>query len=194
MGDWSYSVNGGAYTRILRLTSGGALGFGSDSDWGFADTAGARIGFMGDADDGIGVQLDNSSNNQLFVLSAGGTDAGSLRVLNLKTTEKLLFSGTAPSSPVACTSPSVVNNNGTATSEIDVGTTCAGISTLVITYPTATTMYGCVATNLTNPATSAPAMTASTTTSVTITNYARTTGLAADWTDGDNVRVSCFGG
>jgi hypothetical protein len=104
------------------------------------------------------------------------------------------FINTAPTLPVACTSPTIVNSNGTATFEIDVGTTCAGISTLAVTMPAVTNGYGCTATNLTTSATAAVEMTASTTTSITLTNYTRTTGVALAWADGANVRVSCTGG
>lgn len=101
---------------------------------------------------------------------------------------------TAPSGPVACTSPTVTWSNGTATFQIDVGSTCAGISTLVVTLPAVTTAYNCGAMNVTTSATAAVEMTASTTTTATFTNYTRTTGLALTWVDGADVRISCSGG
>lgn len=100
---------------------------------------------------------------------------------------------TAPSVPVACTSPTVTWSNGTATFQIDVGTSCTGVSTLAVTMPAMTNGYQCTARNLTT-ATAAPEQSAGTTTSVTFTNYVRTTGLAGDWVDGDDVRISCSGG
>lgn len=101
---------------------------------------------------------------------------------------------TAPSSPVACTSPTVTWSNGSASFQIDVGSTCAGISTLVVTLPAVTNAYSCTATNVTTSATAAVEMTASTTTTATFTNYTRTTGVALAWVDGADVRVSCTGG
>ena len=100
---------------------------------------------------------------------------------------------TAPTGPVACTSPTVTNSNGSAFMTIDVGTSCTGITTLVVTMPTVTTGYGCAVTNLTTAA-AQPVLTSSTTGSITITNYSRTTGLATDWVDGADVRVTCTGG
>lgn len=105
-----------------------------------------------------------------------------------------LISGTAPSSPIACTSPTIINSNGTATVEIDVGTTCAGISTISITLPTVAVEYNCTINNKTNPTTSNPSQTSWSSTGATFTNFSRTTGIATDWTDGDNVRITCIGG
>lgn len=105
----------------------------------------------------------------------------------------VLISDTAPSSPVACTTPTLVFGR-TLTHEFDVGSSCTGITTLVYTMPAVNTGWSCDAKNMTNPSTSNPSQTAGSTTSVTITNYARTTGLAADWTAGDNIRMTCTGG
>ena len=101
---------------------------------------------------------------------------------------------TAPSGPVACTSPSVTWSNGDAVWQIDVGTSCAGISTLVVTLPAKTNANGCDGDNRTAPATRTVDPTAWGTTSITLTNFDRTTGLAADWTDGTDVIVRCTGG
>jgi len=102
---------------------------------------------------------------------------------------------TAPSGPVACTSPTVTWSNGSAAFQIDVGTSCTGVTTLVVTMPPVNNAYtGCEAMNATT-ATAKPEMTASTTTSVTFTNFSRVTGLAVDWVAGDDIRVGgCTGG
>ena len=94
-----------------------------------------------------------------------------------------------------CTSPTVTNANGTAYFTIDVGTSCSGSQPVVFTMPAATTGWLCTARHVTTPASNIPRQSgAISTTSVTITNYAATTGLAAAWTDGDDVTVSCMGG
>lgn len=103
------------------------------------------------------------------------------------------WNGTAPTVSGFCTSPSVPANNGTFGFTVNVGTSCAGVSTGTITLPAATNGWVCHFANVSNPATSAPAQTGGTTTTATVTNYARTTGLAADWTDSDVIRVSCHG-
>lgn len=100
---------------------------------------------------------------------------------------------TAPSSPTACTSPSILVSNGSAAFTVDVGTSCTAITTLVVTLPAVTTRHACNARNITNPATSAPSQSAGTTTTATFTNYSRTTGLAADWTAGDDILIDCTG-
>ena len=105
----------------------------------------------------------------------------------------LLISGTAPSVPVACTSPAISWSNGTATFQIDVGTSCAGVTTLSFTMPASTNGWECTASNTTTAARDVWA-TAWTTTSVTLTNTARTTGLATDWADGADIRVKCMAG
>lgn len=100
---------------------------------------------------------------------------------------------TAPTNPVACTTPTVTWSNGTAVFQIDVGSSC-GTSTLVVTLPAVTNAYMCSATNVTTSATAAVEMTASTATSATFTNYTRTTGAALNWANGADVRIMCSGG
>lgn len=99
----------------------------------------------------------------------------------------------APTTPVACTSPTVTWSNGTATFQIDVGTSCTGVSTLTVTLTASTNGWECTASNITTAARDVWA-TAWTTTSVTFTNTARTTGLATDFVDGADIRVKCMGG
>lgn len=105
----------------------------------------------------------------------------------------LAVSGTAPSGPVACTSPSVLASNGTAAFTIDVGGTCAAVTTLVVTLPAVTTAWVCDGMNVTSSATARVEMTASNATSATFTNYTRTTGVALAWVDGTDVRIACTG-
>lgn len=139
---------------------------------------------------GLEVRLADDSSGAPFTASnviATGQfmiGSGSVRVI----------SAVAPTIPVACTTPTVTWSNGTASFQIDVGSSCTGITTLSFTMPSASNGWSCDARNLSNSATSTPWQSAGTPTSVTFTNYARTTGLAADWTAGDDIRVSCLGG
>ena len=128
------------------------------------------------------------STTNLFIRLADDSAAGGLGFVSLA------ISGTAPTVPVACTTPTVTWSNGTATFQMDVGTTCAAVTTLSFTMPAATNKWSCDAKNLSNSATSTPWQSAGTTTSVTITNYSRTTGIAAAWTDGDDILFTCTGG
>ena len=101
-----------------------------------------------------------------------------------------LSSSTAPVATTFCTSPSIPANNGTAAFTINVGTACA-TSVGTITMPTATTGWVCHFANVTAPASNVPSQTGGTTTTVTLTNYSRTTGLAANWTDSNVIRAMC---
>lgn len=97
-----------------------------------------------------------------------------------------------------CTSPGSVTGSTLSWAynlnfSINVGTGCSGSQPLVFTLTAATTGWNCYARNTTNAATSAPAHSSGvSTTSVTITNYARTTGVAAAWNDNDVITVSCL--
>lgn len=143
----------------------------------------------------VGTRTAATGTGRVLRLYAQASSAGAGGgVFELSPTGGVLVSATAPSGPVACTTPTVTWNNGTATFQIDVGSTCAGISTLVVTLPAASNAWSCTAMNVTTSATAAVEMTASTTTSATFTNYTRTTGAALAWVDGADVRISCLGG
>lgn len=193
-------------TGDLTLASGSQIAFGGASTILRAPSGNGTL------------RLSNAAANDFSLLQFGGTtssfpalkrsttelqarladdsayanvDAAGLKnagVLTITSTDPTIASG-------GCTSPTVTNANGTAYFTIDVGTSCSGSQPVVFTLPAATTGWNCYARNITNGATSAPAQTgAVSTTSVTITNFARTTGVAAAWTDGDDVVVSCLGG
>lgn len=102
----------------------------------------------------------------------------------------LVSSSTAPVATTFCTSPSIPANNGTAAFTINVGTGCA-TSVGTITMPAATTGWVCNFQNVTSPATSTIGQTGGTTTTVTVTNYVRTTGVAGNWTNSDVIRAMC---
>lgn len=92
-----------------------------------------------------------------------------------------------------CTSPSISASNGTAAFAITVGTSCTGVTTGTLTMPAATTGWVCHFVNVTNPASNTPSQTGGSTTTVTFTNYARTTGVAADFAASDSIRAMCVG-
>ena len=181
--------------------------------------AGTTMGWILGSDDSSSISriwastVTPSSTNYAFATDSTYTwinaAAGAEVQLRVNNTEQIRVSSTSlqvGSKPVigftaptiasgGCTSPTVTNTNGTAYITIDVGTGCSGSQPVTFTLPAATTGWNCYARNITNGATSAPAQTgAVSTTSVTITNFARTTGVAAAWTDGDDVVLSCFGG
>lgn len=139
--------------------------------------------------------------SQFFVTNAGAAtfnsivDASAFRYTSsISTTTSTVISKTAPTVSNGCSGEAMVWNNGTAAFEADMGTSCAGVSTVVFTLPAATNAWSCTAINVTTSATAAMEMTASDTTTATFTNYTRTTGVALTFVDGANVRVSCLGG
>lgn len=102
----------------------------------------------------------------------------------------MFASTTAPTATTFCTSPSIPSSNGTAAFTINVGTACA-TSTGTITLPAATNGWKCDFADVTTPASNIPRQTGGTTTTVTLTNYAATTGVASNWTASEIIRASC---
>jgi len=127
----------------------------------------------------------------------GGTAAAAGTFTTAKaatfTTTNLLVSSTAPTiSSGFGTSPSVTANNGTAAFRINVGT--GGTATSgVIGLPAATTGWNCFADDVTTTSTAVfrTKQTASTTTSVTLTQYSDV-AVATAWVASDILAVSCF--
>lgn len=137
-----------------------------------------------------GRQLIFSINNGTGTLgiSAGG--------VYLASGTRFIFGSAAPTlASGGCTSPTGVTSNGTARFSVGVGTGCAGSQPLVFTLPSNNAGWNCYAQNSSSAASSIPRQSSAiSATSVTITNYAATTGLATGWTDADVVVVSCLGG
>ncbi len=105
----------------------------------------------------------------------------------------LAFSATAPSAPVACTSPTITHGTSVAF-QADVGSSCAGVSTFAFTVPATTNGMRCTGDNITAAATRVLAQSNGWTgTTVTMTNYSRTLGTAADFADGADLVITCVG-
>jgi len=90
------------------------------------------------------------------------------------------------------TSPSIVASNGTVAFQINVGTGGTA-SSGVITMPTATNGWSCSANDVTTQSTSVflTKQIASTTSSVTITNY-NISGVATAWVASDKINLMCM--
>lgn len=103
-----------------------------------------------------------------------------------------LGSATAPtiSSGFCATAPAVVNPNGTWAFTINVGTACAS-SAGTLSMPAATNGWTCKADNTTTPASNVVYQTGGTASTVVLTNYVRTTGIAGNFTANDILRVMC---
>jgi hypothetical protein len=116
---------------------------------------------------------------------------GAYQVVTLKD------SNTAPTiASGGCTSPAITHSNGTAAFLITIGTSCTGVKTITLTLPAASHFWACDANNNTNSTqqnANVLASLATSTTAVVLTNYARTTGVSADFTASDTLLVKCSG-
>lgn len=139
--------------------------------------------------DVYGITSISTSNNVALTL----TESGFLNISGPPSGR--MWSSTAPTlASGGCTTPSAITANGTSRFSLTVGTGCSGNQPLTFTLTAATTGWECKARNASNGATSAPAQTgAVSTTSVTITNFVRTTGVEGAWIDNDEVVISCQG-
>ncbi len=118
-----------------------------------------------------------NANGSIFAVGSGvGLGIGNLSIIN-----------TSPTATTFCTSPTVPSNNGTFAFTINVGTGCA-TSVGTITFPAATTGWVVKCMDVTTPASYVIDQTGGTATTATITAYARTTGLASNWTSSDVLR------
>jgi hypothetical protein len=181
----------------LTLPITGILAAGTFSDT-FTDglvadyaTGNGRIS-VGSADT-LTIYNGGIATTQLEQISSTGTT-----VLGLKygTTGagKLAASVTAPTIASGFgSSPSVTQNNGTATFLINVGT--GGTATSgVVTMPAATTGWSCIVSPTAAPQAAAIMYSQPTsTTSITITNYTLTTGVALAWPASTVIAVNCVG-
>lgn len=97
----------------------------------------------------------------------------------------------APTSPVACTSPTITHGN-MVSFQADVGSAC-GVSTFAFTAPAATNGWSCVGWNITTAARDLIQTGGFTGTTITMTNHVRTTGVAGNFASGDDVVINCVG-
>lgn len=165
------------------VLNGGALGSPSSAGTMPAFTLGG--GIAGGA---------NQINN--IIIGASTPLAGTFTTTNATTTiqinSKLAWSATSPSIGGGfCTTPSITGANGTAAFIFTVGAAGCASSTGTISLPTATSGWSCRFSNLTNPNNNKPDQISSTTTSVGIQNYSRTTGATLNWTNGDSISAAC---
>lgn len=136
----------------------------------------------------------NNIQDGLQLTSQAGPLSG-VTYSDIVTVNNVLGNKTSPTiSSGFCTSPSVIASNGTWSFRVVVGSACA-TGTGVIGMPAAANGWDCKITSGTASASSVPVMdlTASTTTTVNIKNYSRTTGAPAAFTSNDVLLVSCTG-
>ncbi len=187
---------GGGGTLTLQGGLGGYFNSGNGGPVNIISGSGNAAGESAGDVNITGGNGTTSGSGGNIVLTAGTSPSGTNGSINFvspqKINGKLSISPAAPTLTGFCTSPSVPNNNGTAAFTINVGTTCAGIQTGSITMPTATTGWVCSFQDVTTPATYVWGQTGGTATTVTVTNYNRTTGVAANFLDNEIVRAMCI--
>jgi len=122
----------------------------------------------------------------------GNTVARPVSLTTLSIAGTLLVSNTAPTIASGFgTSPSIVNSNGTAAFTVNVGTGGAATNG-VITMPAATTGWACmVAPNGAPQAAGVTYSAPTSTTSITLTNYTASTGVALAWSASYVLQVLC---
>lgn len=117
-------------------------------------------------------------------------NAGSTISLNTK----VLGKTTAPTISGFCTTSPTITASNTYAFTVNVGTSCAAKQTGVVTLPAGfTTGASCAVTNATNAATSVVTAVSTSATNVSVSNFARSTGAAADFTASDVLQFICLG-
>lgn len=167
-------------TNFIRLVTGTA-GVPSRSYLQDPDTGSYRIGADNEGY-AAGGTLRWDYNTTRLSLSSGYSLSLSSNVIT----------NTAPSAPSACgSSPSVSASNGTLAFNVTVGTGGA-VSSCTVTMPAAAAGWNCSVVDITTQSTNIflQKQTASTTTSVTVTNY-NTAGAATVFTASDVLRLVC---
>ncbi len=206
-----WTADGGATGTILRVESGGG-GISTDGGVTICQASNASCASLtGGASSSV--TLTGSGGLNLSAVTAINLNASTNRITwgggnyinqnsngSLQSTggyalgsNAIALSATAPTSPAACTSPTITH--GTTTSfQADVGSSCSGVSTFAFTVPASTNGFRCDGDNITASATRVLAQSAGWTgTTVTMTNYSRTLGTAADFADGADLVISCVG-
>jgi hypothetical protein len=129
-----------------------------------------------------------AGSTPIISATGGGTPGTSV------TTIAGLFGGGGAAPTVASgfgSTPSIGTGSIPSSFSVNVGTG-GSATTGVITLPTATNAWSCYASDTGTTPTGQTEPSAMTTTSVTLTNYSRTTGLAVAWTASEIVQASCF--
>lgn len=159
-------------------------------------------GFVGAAFSGGAVTLNNSSNFGVTIgggtnntlTTIGGTTSGNIvniASISYRIGNVLYASVTAPTINAHFnTSSDTITAGSTAAFRVTVGTSTAS-NTGSLTFPAATTGWSCKVTDATTNASFIVEAFSTSTTAVTVNNYSRTTGLAANFTNSEKLDFLC---
>lgn len=193
---------------------------GADANIGmWLNTKGTGQVFVAPGTDGSAFAVKNAARSNTYFSVNTSTNAIALGIASTAVTMPGLASSSAPTTGTVCwttvtgnltvnpggncggvaptissgfgTGASVTHSSGTSSFSVNVGT--GGVaSSGVISMPAATNGWACSVSEVTTPATDNTFQTGSSTATVTVTNYARTTGIAAAWTASDILQMSCW--
>lgn len=180
---------GGGYGVEGYATGTGIAVFGSNINTGYGiygTSSSTAVGVFGtNQSTGIGVQGTNSGTGY-------GVSGDKYHVTtSLKLNTRLLFSATSPTILSGFGAGANVDRvNGTLYVRVYVGTSPP--SSGVLTFPAAPIAWGCVVQQMGAPQVNAITVQSGwSTTSVTLTNYDITTGLALNWSSGREIHMIC---
>ena len=173
---------------ITRTTMSGLLGgaTGDDNLYSLVPTGAA---FLWRVNNVTQATLDATSGLDLLSHPFKGASSIALASIGFVSTAPTIASG-------GCTTgsaQSISASNGTAAFEITLGGATCG-STITVDLPGVAHGWVCDAHNITNPASNVVEQSAGgSTTTVTFTNYVRTTGVAGNFTGADKLVMQCTG-
>lgn len=177
----------------LVIGSGFSLRFGATvgaPDWGLARSSGG---------------VADMESGHIMRATGGGYFAAAGTTSSFRTTAAGAFYSLANTFAVntaptiasgGCTSPSISNANGTKAFTILIGTSCAGVQSITLTFPASTSRWTCNGYNNTSDAAQQSnyivALSTNTTT-VVFTSYDRVTGVKEDFTASNVYSIQCDG-
>jgi len=135
---------------------------------------------------GSDVTLIDSGANALDAAAAATHYLNVNNAFRARTTAPTVASGFG-------TSPAIAAGVSSAAFEVNVGTGGSASSGVISFGLAMATGYACHATDNSNPASFVEAVTIASASTVTVTNYSRTTGLAIAWTASDLLTMTCNG-
>lgn len=131
------------------------------------------------------------SNTTGHYICIGGFDGPNIS-LSAAGTTGLVDSVTAPT-VTACTSPSITWSTGNALVRFAVGSSCTGVKTATLTFPTAANCWGCSCWDTTTT-TNDVRQTGCTSTTAVIGNFGSTIATPTDFTAAESIQCLCRGG
>lgn len=172
------------------VRTGGAIIAGTTSITGAATITGGNI-ILNNSGSTTSTLGAGSSSGTVTIGSASGPNTVNLAAGTLQVVGRMYSSSTIPVINAHFnTSSDTVTATSTAAFRVTVGTSTAS-NTGSLTFPAATTGWSCKVTDATTNASFIVEAFSTSTTAVTVNNYSRTTGLAANFTNSEKLDFIC---